>query len=68
MQLFFLTDDNGFNPIFMDSFDFNIHNPELSFMRFIVYDQDMFGEPNLLALSTIPVKCMKSGESLSQTA
>nr|XP_039264802.1 1-phosphatidylinositol 4,5-bisphosphate phosphodiesterase gamma-1-like [Styela clava] len=54
-------DDNGLNPIFKESYEFTILNPPLAFMKFTVYDQDMFGEPNFLAQSTVPVPCIKPG-------
>uniref|UniRef100_H2ZL31 Phosphoinositide phospholipase C n=1 Tax=Ciona savignyi TaxID=51511 RepID=H2ZL31_CIOSA len=61
-------DDNGLNPTWDNSgtnndstFDFDILCPATAFLRFTVYDQDMFGDPNFLAMSTIPVPCVKSG-------
>lgn len=54
-------DYNGLNPLFMESFDFTIHNSALAFLRFSVQDQDMFGEPNFLAQATVPVAAIKPG-------
>ncbi|CAK8681794.1 unnamed protein product [Clavelina lepadiformis] len=62
-------DDNGLNPNWDSNsstsndslFDFDIHCPQTAFLRFTVYDQDMFGDPNFLAMSIIPVSCVKPG-------
>nr|CAB3264929.1 1-phosphatidylinositol 4,5-bisphosphate phosphodiesterase gamma-1 [Phallusia mammillata] len=56
-------DDNGLNPYWDENtaFDFDVHCPDTAFARFTVYDQDMFGDPNEIAMATIPVTCMKPG-------
>ena len=36
-------------------------SPELCLLRFVVYDVDMFGEPNFIGHYTIPVKCALDG-------
>ncbi|TRY67123.1 hypothetical protein TCAL_13126 [Tigriopus californicus] len=53
--------DNGFNPFWNEYFEFKILNPELALLRFVVYDVDMFGEPNFLGHFTLPLKCMRTG-------
>ena len=35
--------------------------PELCLLRFVVYDVDMFGEPNFIGHYTIPVNCALDG-------
>ena len=30
-------------------------------LRFVVQDEDMFGDPNFLGQATFPVKCIKTG-------
>ena len=40
---------------------FRIATPELCLLRFVVYDVDMFGEPNFIGHYTIPVKCALDG-------
>ena len=63
-------DDNGLNPYWDcstypnndSSFDFDIHSPDNAFLRFTAYDQDMFGDPNFLAVAVIPVSCIKLGK------
>ncbi len=36
-------------------------SPELCLLRFVVYDVDMFGEPNFLGQYTVPVSCTLNG-------
>nr|XP_039265386.1 1-phosphatidylinositol 4,5-bisphosphate phosphodiesterase gamma-1-like isoform X1 [Styela clava] len=54
-------DENGLNPVFQESFEFAIHCPVQSLIRFAVFDQDMFGDPNLIAQCTLPVRCLRTG-------
>uniref|UniRef100_UPI00398F5B9C 1-phosphatidylinositol 4,5-bisphosphate phosphodiesterase gamma-1-like isoform X3 n=1 Tax=Pristiophorus japonicus TaxID=55135 RepID=UPI00398F5B9C len=54
--------DNGLNPVWLfKQFVFDINNPEFAFLKFIVYDEDMFSDPNFLAQATYPVKGLKTG-------
>ena len=53
--------DNGFNPVWNEACEFDILNPEVALMRFIVQDEDVFGEPNFLGQATIPVKSIRTG-------
>ncbi|NXK05898.1 PLCG1 phosphodiesterase, partial [Herpetotheres cachinnans] len=54
--------DNGFNPVWIfKQFVFDINNPEFAFLRFVVYEEDMFSDPNFLAQATFPVKGLKTG-------
>ena len=45
------------------SFGFDIHCPATAFLRFTVYESDMFGDPTVIATSVIPVPCIKTGNS-----
>lgn len=45
----------------MKEFVFDINNPEFAFLRFVVYEEDMFSDPNFLAQATFPVKALKTG-------
>lgn len=55
--------DNGLNPVWNDPpFVYDIDNPELAFIRFVVYSEDSFGDANFLAQATYPVKCLRQGE------
>lgn len=57
------TVDNGLNPVWpAKSFHFQISNPEFAFLRFVVYEEDMFSDQNFLAQATFPVKGLKTGE------
>uniref|UniRef100_A0A672G1F3 1-phosphatidylinositol 4,5-bisphosphate phosphodiesterase gamma n=1 Tax=Salarias fasciatus TaxID=181472 RepID=A0A672G1F3_SALFA len=55
--------DNGLNPVWVQKqFVFDIHNPTFSFLRFTVYEEDMFSDPNFLAQVTYPVRLLRTGE------
>ncbi|XP_071959043.1 1-phosphatidylinositol 4,5-bisphosphate phosphodiesterase gamma-1-like isoform X2 [Antedon mediterranea] len=53
--------DNGFNPVFKESCEFDILNPEFAFIRFVVQDEDMFGDPNFIGQATYPLRAIRSG-------
>uniref|UniRef100_A0A672GMQ6 1-phosphatidylinositol 4,5-bisphosphate phosphodiesterase gamma n=1 Tax=Salarias fasciatus TaxID=181472 RepID=A0A672GMQ6_SALFA len=54
--------DNGLNPVWVQKqFVFDIHNPTFSFLRFTVYEEDMFSDPNFLAQVTYPVRLLRTG-------
>lgn len=36
--------------------DVEIYDPSLAFLRFVVYEEDMFSDPNFLAHATYPIK------------
>lgn len=63
---FFITDDNGLNPVWApcpEQVKFEIYDPNLAFLRFVVYEEDMFSDPNFLAHATFPIKGIKSGKN-----
>lgn len=55
-------DDNGFNPIWNETFTFDINCPELAFLHFTVYDND-FGvsADDFIATRAVPINCLRSG-------
>ncbi|XP_072013746.1 1-phosphatidylinositol 4,5-bisphosphate phosphodiesterase gamma-1-like isoform X2 [Amphiura filiformis] len=59
--------ENGFNPVFGEGSDvgerceFDVQNPELAFIRFVVQDEDVFGDPNFLGQATYPLKAIRTG-------
>uniref|UniRef100_A0A4W5MG01 Phosphoinositide phospholipase C n=1 Tax=Hucho hucho TaxID=62062 RepID=A0A4W5MG01_9TELE len=56
--------DNGLNPVWKappEPVTFPVHEPELTFLRFVVNEEDMFSDPNFLAQATFPVKGIRSG-------
>ncbi|XP_061429101.1 LOW QUALITY PROTEIN: 1-phosphatidylinositol 4,5-bisphosphate phosphodiesterase gamma-1-like [Lethenteron reissneri] len=56
--------DNGLNPVWTPKVAptvFDVNNPEFSFLRFVVYEEDMFSDPNFLAQATFPIKGLKPG-------
>ncbi|XP_061678269.1 1-phosphatidylinositol 4,5-bisphosphate phosphodiesterase gamma-2 isoform X3 [Syngnathoides biaculeatus] len=56
--------DNGLNPVWKSTTPpvcFKVYEPELTFLRFVVNEEDMFSDPNFLAQATFPVKGICSG-------
>ncbi|XP_065179717.1 1-phosphatidylinositol 4,5-bisphosphate phosphodiesterase gamma-1-like [Sycon ciliatum] len=53
--------DNGLNPTWNETFEWDIANPDLALMRFCVQDEDVFGEPNFLGQATFPMRSMRTG-------
>uniref|UniRef100_A0A674JC94 1-phosphatidylinositol 4,5-bisphosphate phosphodiesterase gamma n=1 Tax=Terrapene triunguis TaxID=2587831 RepID=A0A674JC94_9SAUR len=54
--------DNGLNPLWPQKpFNFQVSNPDFAFLRFVVYEEDMFSDENFLAQATFPVKGLKTG-------
>uniref|UniRef100_H3C2R3 1-phosphatidylinositol 4,5-bisphosphate phosphodiesterase gamma n=1 Tax=Tetraodon nigroviridis TaxID=99883 RepID=H3C2R3_TETNG len=56
--------DNGLNPVWKapaEPMTFTVHEHELAFLRFVVYEEDMFSDPNFLAQATFPVQGIRSG-------
>ena len=57
--------DNGFNPVWNETCEFDIVNPELALIRIVVQDEDMFGDPNFVGQATFPVPYIKTGTTLT---
>jgi phosphatidylinositol phospholipase C gamma-1 len=53
--------DNGLNPVWKENFIFDVENPDLAILRFVVNDEDMFGDPVFLGQTCFPVKCLRQG-------
>ncbi|XP_061533197.1 1-phosphatidylinositol 4,5-bisphosphate phosphodiesterase gamma-2 isoform X4 [Phycodurus eques] len=56
--------DNGLNPVWKSTTQpvcLKVYEPELTFLRFVVNEEDMFSDPNFLAQATFPVKGICSG-------
>ncbi|KAL4629691.1 inactive phospholipase C-like protein 2 isoform X1 [Arapaima gigas] len=51
---------NGDNPIFDESFEFQINLPELAMVRFVVLDDDFIGD-EFIGQYTIPFECLQTG-------
>uniref|UniRef100_A0A8C5QGH8 1-phosphatidylinositol 4,5-bisphosphate phosphodiesterase gamma n=1 Tax=Leptobrachium leishanense TaxID=445787 RepID=A0A8C5QGH8_9ANUR len=59
-----VVNDNGLNPVWTfisQQKVFEIHEPNLAFLRFAVYEEDMFSDPNFLSQYTIPIKGLRTG-------
>ncbi|XP_061404388.1 1-phosphatidylinositol 4,5-bisphosphate phosphodiesterase gamma-1-like [Lethenteron reissneri] len=54
--------DNGLSPTWaVRSIIFDVLFPELTFLRFVVYEEDIFSDSNFLAQATFPVRGLKTG-------
>ncbi|XP_060519361.1 1-phosphatidylinositol 4,5-bisphosphate phosphodiesterase gamma-1 isoform X2 [Cylas formicarius] len=54
--------DNGFNPKWVDEYcEFTVANPHFALLRFVVQDEDVFGEPNFIGQATYPITCIRKG-------
>uniref|UniRef100_A0A3B4WU55 Phosphoinositide phospholipase C n=1 Tax=Seriola lalandi dorsalis TaxID=1841481 RepID=A0A3B4WU55_SERLL len=51
---------NGDNPIFDESFEFQINLPELAMVRFVVLDDDFIGD-DFIGQYTISLECLQPG-------
>lgn len=57
----FFPADNGLNPLWNEICEFEVANPKLALIRFLVQDEDVFGEPNFLGQATYPLTCLRTG-------
>lgn len=53
--------DNGLNPVWWVTFEVDVINPPLAYLRFVVNDEDMFGEPNFIGHAIFPMCSLKTG-------
>ena len=60
-HFFHIAEENGFNPIWNDSCEFLISNPDMALLRFAALDEDMFGDPNFIGQAVFPFQCIKTG-------
>ncbi|XP_048879389.1 1-phosphatidylinositol 4,5-bisphosphate phosphodiesterase gamma-1-like [Brienomyrus brachyistius] len=55
-------EDNGLNPTWPSRlFRFTVHNTAFAFLRFVVYEIDLFNDQNFLAHATFPVTGLRTG-------
>lgn len=47
--------DNGFNPVWNEICEFDVINPHFALLRFVVQDEDMFGDSNFIGQATYSV-------------
>lgn len=52
--------DNGFNPSWNEEFEFLVADPELTFLRFVVMDEDL-NSSDFIASNAFPLNCLASG-------
>ncbi|XP_077409858.1 1-phosphatidylinositol 4,5-bisphosphate phosphodiesterase delta-1a isoform X2 [Vanacampus margaritifer] len=54
-------DNNGFNPMWNERFQFDIHVPELAILRLVVEDYDAMSANDLIGQYCLPVTCVQNG-------
>uniref|UniRef100_A0A671XE91 Phosphoinositide phospholipase C n=1 Tax=Sparus aurata TaxID=8175 RepID=A0A671XE91_SPAAU len=54
-------DNNGFNPMWNERFEFNIQVPELAMVRFVVEDYDSTSQNDLIGHYCLPLTSVQSG-------
>ncbi|CAF1159595.1 unnamed protein product [Adineta steineri] len=54
-------ENNGFDPEWNETFQFDIHFPQMCLVRFDVYDHDTFSRDDRLAYFCLPLTTMQSG-------
>lgn len=47
--------DNGLNPTWNENCEFEVKFPDIALIRFVVQDEDMFGDTNFIGQATYPV-------------
>uniref|UniRef100_A0A1I8AVI0 Phosphoinositide phospholipase C n=2 Tax=Steinernema glaseri TaxID=37863 RepID=A0A1I8AVI0_9BILA len=55
--------DNGFNPVWNETFTFPLHSPDLAIARFVVKDFDSTSANDFIGEYTIPVTSIRPGYS-----
>ncbi|XP_048507908.1 1-phosphatidylinositol 4,5-bisphosphate phosphodiesterase gamma-1-like isoform X2 [Athalia rosae] len=53
--------DNGLNPVWNESCKFQILNPHFAMLRFLVQDEDAFGDKNFIGQATFPIRTIRTG-------
>ncbi|XP_074604667.1 small wing phospholipase C gamma 1 isoform X2 [Brevipalpus obovatus] len=53
--------DDGLSPCWEETFVFEIACPDLAMIRFVAYDEDVFGDPNFLGQASYSVQCLRQG-------
>lgn len=52
----------GFNPVWNETLNFDVHTPELALVRFVVEDYDKASRNDFLGQFTLPFTCIQAGE------
>ena len=63
---FFHSGDVGLNPVWGEEIEWTINNKDLALIRFVVQDEDVFGEPNFLGQAVYPVNSLRTGNFANQ--
>lgn len=55
-----VVDDNGFNPVWNQTFSFSLFKPELAFIRFVVWDKDPISK-DYIGQRTLSINSLNTG-------
>lgn len=55
LKYLIISADNGLNPVWNYHKEFDVYCPQLAFLRFVVQDEDVFGDPNFMGQATYSV-------------
>ncbi|WP_411024401.1 PLC family C2 domain-containing protein, partial [Salmonella sp. s58760] len=53
--------NNGFNPMWNENFQFDLYVPELALVRFVVEDYDVVSSNDFIGQCTVPFNSMQMG-------
>uniref|UniRef100_A0A672SMY8 Phosphoinositide phospholipase C n=1 Tax=Sinocyclocheilus grahami TaxID=75366 RepID=A0A672SMY8_SINGR len=54
-------ENNGFNPMWNENFQFNVRVPDLALVRFLIEDYDSSSNNEFIGQYTLPFNCLKNG-------
>ncbi|CAF2666556.1 unnamed protein product [Rotaria sp. Silwood2] len=54
-------ENNGFDPLWNETFQFNIYFPQMCLVRFDIYDYDIFTKDDRIAYFCLPMTTMQTG-------
>merc|ERR1711916_284195 len=54
-------DNNGFNPVWNEEFEFGVHYPDVSILYFVVSDSDELSSDEMLAYYALPLSMVRKG-------
>uniref|UniRef100_A0A673H4Y8 Phosphoinositide phospholipase C n=1 Tax=Sinocyclocheilus rhinocerous TaxID=307959 RepID=A0A673H4Y8_9TELE len=58
-------ENNGFNPMWNENFQFNVRVPDLALVRFLIEDYDSSSNNEFIGQYTLPFNCLKNGYHIS---
>ena len=56
--------DDALNPVWNDTFEFQVTRPDVALLRFVVMDRDTWGRDDFVAQYTVPIRMIRQGLQL----